>query len=347
MKIITTDTHGYCTWSAQKDYEGYWIKNSYLSRIEEFQSLLKETNQIIEETDKAFFELHDLFENGRIVFILGAGVSMSCGLPSWEGLINNLAHSILADKLFKVEIQGFLEKLKRDMGLAGLAEGLSTFSTSLSQLEFIKNDLYSKEVKVSEFLITIIATVKNQFLFNSKINRPTIILSFNYDTLIEQRLEFENIPFVTETKLPSSPSISCITIVHLHGLIEPNKGARDVILTESSYGHMYLKNEIDPISQIVNQGYIPFFLGFSFNDNFVRNVLHSYRLKGNKNCALTLFSKKDLYQTVEEKAAHLLYFMVKNHPFVDGNKRSGAFIFVWFLNKMKILNMAKMGGLKI
>jgi len=45
------------------------------------------------------------------------------------------------------------------------------------------------------------------------------------------------------------------------------------------------------------------------------------------------FGKKDVYPTIEEKAAHLLYFMVKNHPFIDGNKRSGAFSFVWFLRK--------------
>jgi prophage maintenance system killer protein len=48
------------------------------------------------------------------------------------------------------------------------------------------------------------------------------------------------------------------------------------------------------------------------------------------------FSGQNLYKTAEEKAAHLLYFIVKNHPFVDGNKRSGAFAFVWFLNKVKI-----------
>ncbi|MCB9810962.1 MAG: virulence protein RhuM/Fic/DOC family protein [Candidatus Nomurabacteria bacterium] len=45
------------------------------------------------------------------------------------------------------------------------------------------------------------------------------------------------------------------------------------------------------------------------------------------------FDGKFVYSTVEEKAAHLLYFMVKNHPFIDGNKRSGAFAFVWFLRK--------------
>ncbi|MDT8453479.1 MAG: virulence protein RhuM/Fic/DOC family protein [Gammaproteobacteria bacterium] len=39
------------------------------------------------------------------------------------------------------------------------------------------------------------------------------------------------------------------------------------------------------------------------------------------------------YPTIESKAAHLLYFMVKDHPFTDGNKRSGAFLFVNFLHR--------------
>jgi len=43
----------------------------------------------------------------------------------------------------------------------------------------------------------------------------------------------------------------------------------------------------------------------------------------------------DLYKTIEEKAAHLLYFIIKNHPFTDGNKRVGAFVFIWFLQKAK------------
>ncbi len=39
------------------------------------------------------------------------------------------------------------------------------------------------------------------------------------------------------------------------------------------------------------------------------------------------------YPSIESKAAHLLYFVVKNHPFSDGNKRSGAFLLVDFLNR--------------
>ncbi len=40
-----------------------------------------------------------------------------------------------------------------------------------------------------------------------------------------------------------------------------------------------------------------------------------------------------VYPTIESKAAHLLYFVIKNHPFVDGNKRSAAFLFVDFLHR--------------
>ena len=43
------------------------------------------------------------------------------------------------------------------------------------------------------------------------------------------------------------------------------------------------------------------------------------------------------YPSIESKAAHLLYFVVKNHPFSDGNKRSAAFLFVDFLNRNKRL----------
>jgi prophage maintenance system killer protein len=50
------------------------------------------------------------------------------------------------------------------------------------------------------------------------------------------------------------------------------------------------------------------------------------------------FGGSDVYPSLEEKAAHLLYFVVKNHPFVDGNKRTGAYAFVWFLSRAKILD---------
>jgi prophage maintenance system killer protein len=49
------------------------------------------------------------------------------------------------------------------------------------------------------------------------------------------------------------------------------------------------------------------------------------------------FDKKDLYPSVEEKAANLLYLVTKNHSFVDGNKRIAAFLFLYFLERNKLL----------
>jgi prophage maintenance system killer protein len=49
------------------------------------------------------------------------------------------------------------------------------------------------------------------------------------------------------------------------------------------------------------------------------------------------FDKKELYPSIEEKAAHLLYFTIKNHSFIDGNKRIAAALFLWFLEMNKYL----------
>lgn len=59
--------------------------------------------------------------------------------------------------------------------------------------------------------------------------------------------------------------------------------------------------------------------------------------QGSVNSIYQTFEGKDLYPSVEEKAANLLYFVVKNHSFVDGNKRIAASIFLWFLEKNRIL----------
>ena len=59
-------------------------------------------------------------------------------------------------------------------------------------------------------------------------------------------------------------------------------------------------------------------------ESIVRNIYQS-------------FSKRSLYQTMADKAAHLLYLTIKDHPFIDGNKRIASFLFVYFLDKNNYL----------
>ena len=56
------------------------------------------------------------------------------------------------------------------------------------------------------------------------------------------------------------------------------------------------------------------------------------------------FGGQDLYPGIEEKAAHLLYFIIKDHPFTDGNKRIGSFLFLLFLQKNRLLDEGKLSN---
>ncbi|MBN9286307.1 MAG: hypothetical protein BGO43_01130 [Gammaproteobacteria bacterium 39-13] len=57
------------------------------------------------------------------------------------------------------------------------------------------------------------------------------------------------------------------------------------------------------------------------------------------------FADEPLYKTAEEKAAHLLYFIIKDHPFIDGNKRIGSFMFLLYLKSQNMVIKLNENGL--
>jgi prophage maintenance system killer protein len=68
--------------------------------------------------------------------------------------------------------------------------------------------------------------------------------------------------------------------------------------------------------------------GIPKDDSFESSVRQIYQSFGGSDC----------YETLEEKAAMLLYFVVKNHSFIDGNKRIAAACFLYFLEKNQMLH---------
>ena len=64
-------------------------------------------------------------------------------------------------------------------------------------------------------------------------------------------------------------------------------------------------------------------------------------LKGILGNLMQSFDGQDLYPSIEEKAAHLLYFVIKDHPFSDGNKRIGSFLFLLYI-KMSNIESSKL-----
>jgi len=74
-----------------------------------------------------------------------------------------------------------------------------------------------------------------------------------------------------------------------------------------------------------------------FKDSALVGQEKDKSFQGSLSAVYQTFDGKDVYPTVEEKAAHLLYFVTKNHSFIDGNKRIAAALFVCFLQKTGIL----------
>ena len=101
-------------------------------------------------------------------------------------------------------------------------------------------------------------------------------------------------------------------------------------ISDTSDGELYgitYKEAIQKISQLRNiYGNSPLF-GQEKDNSFKSSISTIYQT----------FDKKDLYPSIEEKAANLLYLVTKNHSFVDGNKRIAAFLFLYFLEKNKLL----------
>ena len=74
---------------------------------------------------------------------------------------------------------------------------------------------------------------------------------------------------------------------------------------------------------------------FGASELFAREKDESFR--GTMGAIYQTYGGEDLYPSVEEKAANLLYLTVKNHSFSDGNKRIAAFLFLWFMERNGIL----------
>ncbi len=75
----------------------------------------------------------------------------------------------------------------------------------------------------------------------------------------------------------------------------------------------------------------------TFGDSKVFGREKDKSLSSSLHTIMQSFDGKDLYPSVEEKAANLLYFLVKNHSFVDGNKRIAAAVFLRFADKNKLI----------
>ena len=91
--------------------------------------------------------------------------------------------------------------------------------------------------------------------------------------------------------------------------------------------HATYENAMEQIQRLRNKFGASALFGNEKDDSFKSSIGQIYQT----------FDGDELYPSVEEKAAMLLYLVTKNHSFSDGNKRIAATLFLWFLNNNKLL----------
>jgi prophage maintenance system killer protein len=97
--------------------------------------------------------------------------------------------------------------------------------------------------------------------------------------------------------------------------------------SQSNFFRANYENAIDAVNQLRKK--------FNSGCLFANEKDQSFR--SSINTIYQTFDGEELYPSIEEKAAMLLYLVVKNHSFSDGNKRIAAFLFLWFLHNNGIL----------
>ena len=234
---------------------------------------------------------------GKLSLVLGAGVSISCGFPSWNDLIQKTARSLLTKKnLLYEEIDGLLSVTAFGNDLLSVSQALTSFADESELIDSLAHVMFSCETHRSDLLRSLGKLLADSYRLNRQRDKPTVVLTFNYDTLIEEELGRLKIPFTSwdrNTSLLALP-LDSVNVVHAHGILrrEPPHGS-GIVFTESSYGQAYLRDtRTDPLSDLLEREYTPLFVGFSFRDYYVRRVLHERSIRSGKPVAATVLASE-------------------------------------------------------
>ncbi len=188
----------------------------------------------------------------------------------------------------------------------------------------------------TKFRIWATKTLRSHILAGYTINKK--IIGQNYDKFL---LAVEDV----KKLLPENESITSNDTLELIKLFASTWFSLDAY-DKSSMPHEGATTQEVEISISQVESVLKDFRQALISDKIASEIFGTERDKGEVagivGNVLQSFTDEDLYPTIEEKAAHLLYFMIKNHPLVDGNKRSGAFIFIWLLREYDLLDTNKL-----
>jgi prophage maintenance system killer protein len=286
--------------------------------------------------------------NIEIYQIPGSGVQLDVKFEGETVWVNRQQMAILFNRDIKTIGKHINNAIKEELSNLSTVANFATVQQEGSrqierQIEFYNIDMViSVGYRVKSSNGILFRQWANKILKNYLVNGYAInekIKSQQYETLKQTVKLRSNVIQNKELTADEATGLLRVITDYTYALDTLDKYDYQQLAVEETTGeekfHATYENAMEVIGQLKGK--------FDSSDLFANEKDQSF--KSSMNTIYQTFGGIDLYPSVEEKAAMLLYLVVKNHSFSDGNKRIAAFLFLWFLEKNGILY--KENGLRL
>lgn len=258
-----------------REYENYVdIAGIILPKRQLARQIQKENEEHSIPEAKQLDRLVEAYRERRLVLVLGAGVSVNHGVPTWNKLMSRLLHLCLpgsetptTESAASDKINSLMEHFTNLM-LARYAR--KKLSERGSFEEIVEDQLYPSNFEERES--SMIRAI-HELCTNDDLGGIDSIISYNYDDLIEQKIENSKEVAGEAIELSSS----CIPVYHVHGFLphDEQRCGTQIVLSDDDYHRLYA--DVYHWSHLVQinkfRDYVCLFVGTSFTDPSLRRLL--------------------------------------------------------------------------
>jgi hypothetical protein len=214
-------------------------------------------------------------------------------------LVDGVFHDLLAKNgLHGDEAASILGAVRCADDLLSIAQSLTAITDDIDVVQIVAARLYARAPDRSPLLSAVADSIEAAIPFQRAAGVQPTVLTFNYDTLLEDELVSRGIAVesVDRAVHGASGKLGAVCVVHAHGTVSDKTSSKDaIVFSEESYGDAYLRDGgVDPLSELLMADALPLFVGFSFQDRFVRQVLQRASLRRKGPVAVGLLAKRDV-----------------------------------------------------
>jgi hypothetical protein len=248
------------------------------------------------------------FAIGKNTLFLGAGLSISCGLPCWDELLELLLVSLRKKKALSVnDIEACRNDSQKDLLVKARYIKQFYAETKNSLASAIREALYKHVDDTGQLLKSVANLIKTGGVES--------IITYNYDDLLEEVLKRNKIPF-SPIDRSNRPELGTLPILHTHGFIpreEDSDYERNVVLSEEDYHSLYRNAfhwaNVEQLHALTQT--ICYFIGLSLKDPSLRRLLDISFERSSGNAVHYAFLPRNDYKQ-PAKAETIFYNMGVN-----------------------------------